>query len=131
MTNTRLFYFAADMKLKIVPLTLLLLLGFGSKVYAEQDNVVSQRYLATKYLIGDEVLQDYKEAAKLMMKAAQSGDGLAQYNLGIMYLNSYGLKFSPKAAKYWIKKSYENPNTPSNTSESIKKTWSDWGLGRL
>ncbi|MDB3892939.1 hypothetical protein N9345_01975 [Candidatus Thioglobus sp.] len=110
-------------------LLLLLILSFGTN--AEQDNAVSQRYLATKYLIGDEVLQDYNEAAKLMLKSAQGGDGLAQYNLGVMYLNSYGLKFSPKKAKYWIKKSYENPNTPNSVLESVKKSWNDWGLGRL
>ena len=110
-------------------LLLLLILSFGTN--ADQGSTESRSSIAIKHLVGDEVLQDYNEAAKLMLKSAQGGDGLAQYNLGVMYLNSYGLKFSPKKAKYWIKKSYENPNTPNSVLESVKKSWNDWGLGRL
>ena len=109
------------MNSKLQLLILLIAISLSNAIYAERDNAESQRHLSVKYLTGDGDLQDYKEAAKLMLKAAQDGDGVAQYNLGVMYLNSYGFKFSPKEAKYWIKKSYKNPNTPSSVLESVKK----------
>jgi TPR repeat protein len=133
------------MKLKTLLLTVLLSISLNGVAYAEkteidinktrqaaeQGDAESQRYLANKYLTGDGVLQDLKEAAEWMTRAAKGGDGVAQYSLGVMYLNTYGLDFSPKKAKYWIKKSYENSNTPKGTLELVKKTWDDWKLGHL
>ncbi|WP_442879021.1 tetratricopeptide repeat protein, partial [Chryseobacterium sp.] len=44
------------------------------------------------YRDGDGVKQDYAEAVKWCVKAAEQGDAYAQYLLGDMYRDGHGVK---------------------------------------
>ena len=47
------------------------------------------------------VPQDYKESVKWFSLAAEQGDAHAQYNLGLMYLNGYGVVQSYEDTYAW------------------------------
>ena len=47
--------------------------------------------------------KDYVMAAKLMRVAADQGDALAQYNLGLMYANGQGVTQDYKEAVKWFR----------------------------
>ena len=61
------------------------------------------------YESGNDVPQDFKEAAKWFYKGALLGDIDAQLSLGIYYANGYGVSKDLSEAKYWIKKAFANP----------------------
>ena len=62
-----------------------------NKEMAEQGNVRAQFVIGGKYLRGEGVVQDYKQAFKWCMKAAEQGIHLAQYSLGSMHGNGIGV----------------------------------------
>jgi len=64
----------------------------------------SQYVLGEKYLNGDSVKSNFREAAKWFRKSANQGHALAQYNLGCLYLIGSGLKQNEKNALKWFKK---------------------------
>lgn len=71
---------------------------------SEQGNVTSQVKLGFMYYIGQNVKQDYSEAAKWYTKAADQGDAEAQLRLGVMYAHGYGVnKNQEKALDLYIK----------------------------
>jgi TPR repeat protein len=47
---------------------------------------------------------DYFTALRTLQPSAQAGDGLAQYHLGVMYLNGYGVPKKPELALEWLSK---------------------------
>ena len=49
-----------------------------------------------KYYQGDGVPQDYKEAVRWWLMAAEEGDARAQYSLGICYKNGRGVEKNDK-----------------------------------
>lgn len=53
------------------------------------------------YGLGQGVPQDYKEAVKSFRLAAEQGDALAQYNLGLMYENGEGVPQDLTRAHMW------------------------------
>jgi len=54
-----------------------------------------------KYYQGDGVPQDYKEAVRWWLMAAEEGDARAQYSLGICYKNGRGVEKNDKEAFRW------------------------------
>ncbi|MDG1438685.1 MAG: hypothetical protein P8P98_06870 [Emcibacteraceae bacterium] len=58
-----------------------------------------------QYLYGDDdknVEPDYEKALFSLHKAAQSGHGLAAYNLGLMAINGHGCKRDAVSAMKWF-----------------------------
>lgn len=56
------------------------------------------------YLFGDGVKQDYTKAAQYLSAAAELGDHVAQYNLGVMYwFGDLGLERNPEKAGHWLR----------------------------
>ena len=49
--------------------------------------------------------RDYTKAAYWYRKAADQGDADAEFNLGILYFNGYGMPKNYNQAAYWYKKS--------------------------
>ena len=62
------------------------------------------------------IRQDYNEAIKWYRKSAELGNSDAECNLGIMYLNAWGLEKNYKLAFKWFKKSADqwNPEAQFN-----------------
>jgi hypothetical protein len=67
----------------------------------EQGFSEAQYNLGGMYFHGKGVAQDYNEAAKLYLKAAEQGHPEAQYNLLLMYGKGKGLPQSNKNAYIW------------------------------
>ena len=60
------------------------------------------------YENGTGVSQDYVKAVEWYQKAANQGNAIAQYNLGLMYDNSKGVRQNTAAAKKWFGKACDN-----------------------
>jgi uncharacterized protein len=56
------------------------------------------------------VTQDYQAALSWYRKAANQGHDKAQYMLGIMYENGYGVNMDDKIALTWYKKAADQGN---------------------
>ena len=54
------------------------------------------------YYSGQGVPQNYAEAARLYRLAAEQGDGIAQYSLGLMYYNGQGVPQNYQLAYMWF-----------------------------
>ncbi len=63
-----------------------------AKAWAENGNVSLMVWLADNYYTGNQLPQEYKNAATWYIKAAQKGDLSAQYNLGYMHIHGQGIK---------------------------------------
>ena len=75
------------------------------KALAEQGNAAAQSDMGTMYALGQDVMQDYAQAAYWRRKAAEQGNAVAQRNLGIMYAIGQGVTQDPAQAIMWIRKS--------------------------
>ncbi len=72
-----------------------------------QGNAGAQFSLGLCYYWGSGVAQDYAEAARWYLKAAEQGNVDAQYNLGVCYARGQGVeKDHPEAVK-WYRKAAE------------------------
>jgi TPR repeat protein len=72
---------------------------------AARGDIAAQKSLGHKYYFGQDVPQDYAEAAKWYKKAAEQGDYGAQYEIGEMYCAGEGLPQDYSEALYWLRKS--------------------------
>lgn len=75
---------------------------------AEKGNVRSIFLLGYRYERGNEVPQDYKEAAKLYRKAADKGNTEAMFHLGRMYAGGYGVPQDYAESYKWLTLSVVN-----------------------
>ena len=66
-----------------------------------------------KYYNGDGVTQDYAEAKKWFLKAADQGHAEAQFNIAGMYLNGKGVTQNYTEAKIWFLKAAEQGFQPA------------------
>lgn len=73
---------------------------------ANQNNKIAQYYLTT-IAFGDD---DFNEAVKNYTRDANKGVAEAQYDLGLLYLNGYGVKQDDKLAYQWIQKAADQGN---------------------
>ena len=74
------------------------------KQKAIKGDAEAQFTLGMMYLLGRDVTQDDKEAAKWITKAAEQGHTNAEFNLGGMYLDGVGVPQDDDAADKWTKK---------------------------
>lgn len=75
------------------------------KQRAESGDALAQNELAASFLM--EEPPNFDEAAKWLRLAADQGDGGAQNNLGILYLNGEGVKQGDKEAVKLFRKAAE------------------------
>jgi hypothetical protein len=68
---------------------------------AEQGDPAAQFALGAQYATGDDVQQDYSEAAGWFSKAAEQGHVLAQATLGAYYLAGRGVPTDLSKAYFW------------------------------
>jgi len=69
---------------------------------AEDGDAWAQNELASIYLEGEDVPQDYVQAAYWFRSAAEQGFKTAQYNLARMYFNGQGVRQDHVQATYWL-----------------------------
>jgi len=60
---------------------------------------------------GEDIGQDLAKAVEGWLKAAEQGDAIAQYNLGICYINGNGVEQDPVRAFEWFRKGAEQGDT--------------------
>lgn len=82
-----------------------------TRALAEQGNVAAQSEVGTMYALGEEVVQDYAQAAYWRRKAADHGDADAQRNLGTMYAIGQGVPQDNAQAIMWTRKAAEQGDT--------------------
>lgn len=89
---------------------------------AELGDVTSQCNLGVCYLNGTEVNQDSKEAVKWFKKAAEQGNAVAQYYLGISYYNGSEeiTKDEKEALKLWTKSAEQGNGDAKQMLEVLK-----------
>lgn len=85
------------------------LISYWRDKYGETDwsRVRAHFYLASMYAQGHGVPQDYKEAARLLSKAAEAGHVVAQSKLGAMYYAGLGVPQDYAKAMTWYQKAAE------------------------
>ena len=76
----------------------------AQETQAESGSAETQFHLGVKYANGEGQAQDYEQAAKWYLKAANQEHALAQFNLGIMYATGQGVSKSPTEADVWFGK---------------------------
>jgi len=76
----------------------------STKSEARDGDADAQFSLGLKYASGEGAAQDYVEAARWYLKAADQGHGLAQFNLGMMYSAGQGLPQDDATALRWFQK---------------------------
>lgn len=59
------------------------------------------------YLLGDGIKQDYSQAQKWFLAAANQGGSKAQYHLGKIYKDRLGVDKNLSLARTWFEKSAE------------------------
>ncbi len=65
---------------------------------ANQGNATAQNELASMYVLGQGVTQDYDKGYFWFQKAADQGDGRAIFNLGVLHENGWGRPKDEKQA---------------------------------
>ena len=83
---------------------------------AEQGEPRAQRELGFAYEFGQDVPQDYTQAAAWFRKAAEQGDAEAQYFLGTMYAAGQGVPQDDTQAVAWYRRAAEQGVTSAQTS---------------
>jgi uncharacterized protein len=83
---------------------------------ADQGDAMAQFNLGWAYAHGDEVLQDYAQAATWYRKAAQQGHAAAQYNLGWYYAQGLVVSQDYAVALDWYRKAADQGNTDAQVA---------------
>ena len=71
------------------------------------------------YFVDDGILVDKTESAKWYRKAAEQGDVLAQFNLGVFYETGKGVPVDQEQAAIWYRKAAEQGHT--DAQEALKR----------
>ncbi|MDP1870892.1 MAG: SPOR domain-containing protein [Gallionella sp.] len=77
------------------------------RIRADKNDAEAQFNLSSLYFKGQQVEQDYVEAAKWMQRAAEQGHILAAYNLAMMFNSGQGVATDYAAAAKWYQRSAE------------------------
>lgn len=72
------------------------------KARAEAGGAMEQYQVGSCYENGDQVPQDYVQAAKWYQKSADQGFAAAQYSLGLLYEQGHGVPRDYKKAYFWL-----------------------------
>jgi uncharacterized protein len=70
--------------------------------------VESQTALGLMYDKGIGVAQNYRKAVSFFRQAAERNDPIAQYHLGVKYVNGHGVEEDPSEAYIWFAISFNN-----------------------
>ena len=81
-------------------LLLLLSICFNQLAYAEQEYSIGMAKIGYLY----DQRQDYERAFTFYTKAAEQGDPISQYNLGVMYKDGKGVNKDRAKAIFWLEK---------------------------
>ena len=81
-------------------LLLLLSICFNQLAYAEQEYSIGMAKIGYLY----DQRQDYERAFTFYTIAAQNGDPISQYNLGVMYKDGKGVNKDIGEAIFWLEK---------------------------
>src|SRR4030065_2570426 len=74
------------------------------EVLAEKGSAMAQRVVGKRYAMGARGLnQDMKKAVYWLQKAADRGDGEAQYMLGVIYSQGHGIPEDRGQAHMWFR----------------------------
>lgn len=92
---------------------------------AEQGNLTAQFALASRYELGQDLIQDYEQAARWFLAAAKQGHVEAQYKLGRMYDNGRGVAKDYKEGARWIQVAAEQGYAEAQYSLGLM-----YGIGR-
>jgi TPR repeat protein len=76
--------------------------------------------LADSYLNGDGAIENTTEAVRLYTQAAKKGDGIAQFNLAVLYRDGIGVKSSIEKAMHYFKCAAHNPELSALNDEAQK-----------
>jgi TPR repeat protein len=74
---------------------------------ADRGDAYAQVDLATRYLAGDGVPKDYKEAVRWLRNAAEQGGSDAQHKLGSLYRDGIGVQKDQAEATRWFRMAAE------------------------
>lgn len=84
-------------------------LSFDAKLEAAKaGDIGSMVEVANAYLNGDEVDEDYEEAFKWFLKAAESDNEIAQFNVGLFYAKGFVVERDLEKAAEWMDRADEN-----------------------
>ena len=72
------------------------------KARAEAGGAMEQYRVGACYEDGDQVPQDYVQAAKWYQESADQGFAAAQYSLGLLYEQGHGVPQDYKKAYFWL-----------------------------
>jgi TPR repeat protein len=86
---------------------------------AHQGNATAQVRLGVMYYHGRGVPQNYPEAVKWFLKAADQGNAGAQYNLGVMYAKGQGLPQNYPEAVKWYRKAADQGNAGAQANLGV------------
>ena len=67
------------------------------------------------YRYGEEIAPDDAEAAKWLIKAAEQGSAVAQFNLGVMHTLGEGVPLDDAEAINWFRKAAEQGDPDAGT----------------
>lgn len=88
------------------------------KIAAEQGNLDAQWRLAVCLLEGTEGVESTKEQAfPWVLKVAESGSDIAQFQAGLMYANGTGTPINFEAARLWLTTVFDNKNASLKIKE--------------
>lgn len=94
---------------------------------AALGDATAQFVIATRYLNGEKVQQDYEKAAYWYGKAAAQGSAPAQYRLATMYERGRGVAKDLRAALGWYERSASLGNVKSMHNAAVLASGSDTG----
>ena len=86
---------------------------FSLLASAEQGNAQAQDTLASLYVYGRGVTQDFSKAVEWFTKSANQGFPPAQHSLGICYKSGLGVSSNRATADEWFQKAADQDYTPA------------------
>ncbi len=94
---------------------------------AALGNANAQFVIATRYLNGEKVMQDYEKAAYWYGKAAVQGSAPAQYRVATMYERGRGVAKDLKAALGWYERAASLGNVKSMHNAAVLASGNEMG----
>lgn len=82
--------------------------AYWYKRAAQRRHELAAFNLASMYMDGEGVPQDFEEAARWMEVSAKAGYVPAQFQMGKLYFHGRGVPEDPAMEAYWYKKAAEN-----------------------
>ena len=82
---------------------------------AQPGDAAAERQVGQAYFVGEDVPQDFMNAANWFRKAAEQGDTGAQTMLGLLYDTGHGVKQDYAQAEIWYRKAAEQGDSGGQT----------------